>query len=122
MSRSFTARRTPSKSCSNENSGVCTPITTKPSARYACDHARTYGSWRSQLMHVHVQKFTSTMCPRSSAEPNGSELSHPVAPSREGMLMRAETFIYVGEELSQYPARQGAEQAADAAATATSSV
>src|SRR3954468_3788178 len=34
-------------------------------------------------MHVSVQKFTSTTWPRSSVGPSGSELSHPVAPSRE---------------------------------------
>jgi hypothetical protein len=39
------------------------------------DHARTYGSWRSQLMHVSVQKLTMTTLPRSSAGPSGSELS-----------------------------------------------
>src|SRR5215210_5163391 len=80
-------------SCSNENSGVCTPITTSPSSRYACDHARTYGSWRSQLMHVRVQKFTSTTRPRSSAGPSGSELSHPVAPSNPGTRLRSNTAI-----------------------------
>ena len=36
---------------SNVNSGVCTPITTSP-CRYFCAQARTYGSVRSQLMHV----------------------------------------------------------------------
>ena len=62
-----------------------TPITTNPSSRYACHHARTYGSWRSQLMHDSVQKFTRTTWPCSSAGPSGSELSHPVAPPSEGI-------------------------------------
>src|ERR1700742_3872811 len=35
-------------------------------------------------MHVSVQKFTSTTCPRKSAGPSGSALSHPVAPPNEG--------------------------------------
>src|SRR4051812_40089759 len=69
-------------SCSNENSGVWTPMTTNPSSRYASDQARTYGSWRSQLMHVHVQKFTRTTWPRSSAAVMGSELSQTAARSR----------------------------------------
>src|SRR6266508_2552445 len=51
---------TRSSSCSNENSGVWTPMTTSPSFRYACDQARTYGFWRSQLTQVSVQKFTRT--------------------------------------------------------------
>jgi hypothetical protein len=37
---------------SNENSGVCTPITTNPWSLYRAAHARTYGSVRSQLMQV----------------------------------------------------------------------
>ena len=52
-----------------------------------------YGSVRSQLMHVSVQKSTSTMWPRSSAGPSGSELSHPVAPLSEGMRRRSNTVI-----------------------------
>ena len=35
--------------------------------RRPADQARTYGFWRSQLMQVSVQKFTTTACPRSSA-------------------------------------------------------
>ena len=46
-----TARRTFSKSYSKENSGVCTPIT-RSCFLYFSDQARTYGSVRSQLMHV----------------------------------------------------------------------
>src|SRR5215216_7805691 len=44
-------------------------------------------------MHVSVQKFTSTTCPRSSAGPSASELSHPVAPSSEGMWTREKTAM-----------------------------
>src|SRR4051794_10922802 len=93
MARASVARRTPSMSCSNENSGVWTPTTTSPSSAYACDHARTYGSWRSQLMHVHVQKFTSTTRPPNSAGPSGSDLSHSVAPPSEGMCTCVNTVV-----------------------------
>src|SRR4029078_8941294 len=37
-----------------------------------------------QLMHVYVQKSTSTTCPRRPAAVSGSELSQPVAPSNSG--------------------------------------
>src|SRR5688500_5633158 len=40
-------------------------------------------------MHVHVQKFTRTTRPRSSAVPSGSELSHSVAPANEGRCTRS---------------------------------
>src|SRR5215213_1580479 len=66
-------------------------MTISPSSRYAFDHPRTYGSWRSQLMHVSVQKFTTTTWPRSWAGPSGSELSHPVAARSEGMCTWAIT-------------------------------
>ena len=50
-------------SCSNENSGVCMPSITSPSSRYRSSQARTYGSVRIQLMHVYVQKSTTTTRP-----------------------------------------------------------
>src|SRR5215203_2756757 len=40
-------------------------------------------------MHVHVQKFTTTTWPRSSAVPSGSELSHSVAPANAGRCTRS---------------------------------
>jgi hypothetical protein len=43
------------------------------------------------LGHVSVQKFTTTTCPRNSAAPSGSELSHSVAPPSDGMCTRAST-------------------------------
>src|SRR6185436_14796006 len=46
-------------------------------------HARTYGSVRSQLMQVYVQKSTRTTLPRSSAAVSRGELSQAVAPSSE---------------------------------------
>src|SRR3954471_491158 len=59
-------------------------MTIDPSPWQACDHARTYGSWRSQLMHVSVQKFTRTTWPRNSAGTRGPEIRHPGAPPRAG--------------------------------------
>jgi uncharacterized protein YbjT (DUF2867 family) len=56
-----------------------------------CDQARTYGSWRSQLMHVRVQKSTRTTWPRRWTGPSGSELSHSVAPPSEGICRRPNT-------------------------------
>src|SRR5215218_9693692 len=50
-----------------------------------------YGSVRSQLMQVSVQKSTRTTWPRSSAGPSGLELSHSVAPPSEGMCTWANT-------------------------------
>src|SRR5215213_3083911 len=50
-----------------------------------------YGSVRSQLMQVSVQKSTRTTWPRSSAGPSGSESSHSVAPPSEGMCTWANT-------------------------------
>ena len=69
---------------SKPNSGVWTPITVSPSSRYLAAQARRYGSVRSQLTQVYVQKSTSTTRPRRSSGVNGSELSHPVAPSNDG--------------------------------------
>jgi hypothetical protein len=43
-----------------------------------------YGSVRSQLMQVYVQKSTTTTFPRSAAGVRGWEFSHPVAPASEG--------------------------------------
>src|SRR5580765_3026150 len=37
-------------------------------------------------MHVYVQKSTSTTLPRNPSGVSGSELSHPVAPSKAGRL------------------------------------
>ncbi len=43
------------------------------------DHARTYGSVRSQLMQVYVQKLTTTTFPNSCEGASRGELSHSVA-------------------------------------------
>src|SRR5437667_2683680 len=72
-----------SMSPSNPNSGVWTPITVRPSPRYLSAHARRYGSVRSQLTQVYVQKSTRTIRPRRLLGASGSELSHPVAPSKD---------------------------------------
>src|SRR2546427_630441 len=73
------ARRTLSRSCSKSNSGVCAPITTRPCSRYLASQARRYGSVRSQLTQVYVQKSTSTTLPRRPSAVSGGELSHVVA-------------------------------------------
>src|SRR3954447_680830 len=72
-----------SRSFSKENSGVCTPTVTTPASRYFSAQARTYGSVRSQLMHVYVRKSTTTTFPRSPSGVSGSEFSHDVAPLNE---------------------------------------
>ena len=78
----------------NENSGVWTSLTTNAVVWIGPrDHPRTYSFLARQLMHVSVQKFTSTTRPRCSAGPSGSELSHPVAPSR-GHVDALEDAIY----------------------------
>src|SRR5690348_16066657 len=71
------------RSCSTENSGVCTPATTSPCGPYFAAQARTYGSVRSQLTHVNVQKSTRTTLPRSPAAVSGAELIQALAPSKD---------------------------------------
>src|SRR4051812_20204747 len=90
---SCAARRTLSMLCSKENSGVCAPITTRPCSAYLSAHARTYGSWRSQLTHVYVQKLTSTTLPRRPAVVSGAELSQSLAPSSCGILPSAPSSL-----------------------------
>src|SRR5215467_11071515 len=77
---SFAARRTLARSFSTENSGVWTPMTTRPRSLYFAAHARTYGSVRSQLTHVYVQKSTTTTLPRRPSGVSGGELIQAVAP------------------------------------------
>src|SRR5580698_5156613 len=83
--RSRTAFSTLPRSCSNENSGVCTPITVRPASLYFAAQLFTYGKGRSELMHVYVQKSTRTTLPRSDLPFNGAELSQPMSPPRSGM-------------------------------------
>src|SRR3954447_1320156 len=80
----WAASRTFSTSRSNGNSGVWTPMTTRPRSRYFSDHARTKASVRSQLMHVYVQKSTRTTFPARPSGVSGEEFSQPVAPSNTG--------------------------------------
>src|SRR3954451_20540101 len=80
---SCTAFRTLSMSSSNENSGVCTPMTTNTCSLYRAAQARTYGTVRSQLINVYVQKSMRTTLPCSAAAVSGGELSQPVAPRSE---------------------------------------
>src|SRR5580700_1966467 len=72
-------------SCSNENSGVCAPIRTKPASLYFAAQFLKYGNGRMELMQVYVQKSTNTTLPRSDLRLKGAELSQPMAPSRSGM-------------------------------------
>ena len=67
----FTAARTFDETCSNANSGVCTPMITKPSLWYVAYHAFRCGSVRRQLMHEYVQKSISTTLPRSCESTSG---------------------------------------------------
>src|SRR4051794_22167 len=83
MPRSVAACRTLSTFSSNENSGVCTPMTTSLCSLYPAAHARMYGTVRSQLMQVYVQKSTRTTLPCRSAAVSGGELSHAIAPPSE---------------------------------------
>src|SRR5712692_8489040 len=87
MRMSSAARRMLSSFFSNSNSGVWTPMTTKPTSLYFSAHPRTYGSVRNQLMHVYVQNWTSTTLPLRPPGANGGELSHPVAPSKDGNML-----------------------------------
>src|SRR5205823_14250442 len=73
-------------SCSKENSGVWTPITTSPLWPYFFAQARRYGRVRSQLMQVKVQRSTATTLPRKPAGVSGGELSHAFAPAKAGRL------------------------------------
>ncbi len=57
--------------CSNANSGECTPTIVRPAARYRASHAVTCGSVRRQLMHEYVQKSISTTRPRRPASVSG---------------------------------------------------
>src|SRR5271165_1819242 len=81
----LTAFSTFLRSCSNENSGVCTPITTKPASLYFAAQSLKYGNGRIELMQVYVQKLISATFPRSDLWLNGTELSHPMPPSRSGI-------------------------------------
>ena len=66
---------------SNSNSGVCTPTITRPSSRYASNHARRYGSVRTQLTQLYVQKSTTTTRPRSAARLSGMAVPCAVCPA-----------------------------------------
>src|SRR5258708_23362963 len=72
-------------SCSNENSGVWTPITTKPASLYLVAQLLRNGSGRMELMQVYVQKLTSVTFPRSDLRLKGTELSQLTAPSMSGI-------------------------------------
>src|SRR3989344_3044818 len=57
---SLAAFSTFARTFSNANSGVCTPMMTRPSSLYFSYHERKYGSVRWQLMHEYIQISMST--------------------------------------------------------------
>src|ERR1700679_2490132 len=86
MPRSWTALRTFDSSFSNGNSGVCTPMITRPYSLYFSFQALMYGSVRRQLIQEYVQKSTRTTFPRRDAGVSAGELIHAVAPERSGSM------------------------------------
>src|SRR5216683_856645 len=81
----FIALRTLAVSCSNWNSGVCTPITTNPSLLYLSYQEVTCGSVRIQLMQVYVQKSTKTTFPLRLAIVSGLFVfNHLSIPTKSG--------------------------------------
>jgi hypothetical protein len=61
-----------------------TPPVKPAIVRSVRSQARTYGSGRSQLMQVYVQKLTTTTFPRQASAVCGGELSQSFAPPRDG--------------------------------------
>src|SRR5439155_25745998 len=62
-----------------------------PCSLYRSAHARTYGTVRSQLMQVYVQKSTRTTLPCRSAAVSGAELSQAVARPSEAKSLALES-------------------------------
>src|SRR6476646_10898952 len=60
----------------NSNSGVWTPMTTRPTGAYCRFHALMYGAVRIQLTQVYSQKSTSTTLPRRASDVSGGEFTH----------------------------------------------
>src|SRR2546430_15417789 len=79
-------------SCSKENSGVWTPITTSPLSPYFFAQARRYGRVRSQLMQVKVQKSTPTTLPRKPAGVSGGGIRPAVCPGEGGGVASVRDF------------------------------
>ena len=73
-------------SFSNSNSGECTPTTTSPLLAYLSFQSLKYGNVRRQLMHVYVQKSTSTTLPRNSSIERGWLLIHCVIPVKSAAV------------------------------------
>src|ERR1700733_1082272 len=88
-----TCRCTPGTSCSKLNSGVWMPTITSPLCRYFACQARRYGKVRRQLMHVKVQKSTTTTLPRKSSAPKGLEFNHSTAPRRGGIFFSPSQLV-----------------------------
>ena len=102
-------------SCSNANSGACTADDDETVPPYASYQAFTCGSSRRQLMHVYVQKFTSTTFPRRPAIVSGrspgvfsqGRCSRTRAPgrSRRGWLLLVRAAAPGPAPASRSPAR-----------------
>ena len=84
MPRSETAARTFSGSFSNSNSGVWTPMMSRPSSAYLSCQSLRYGRVRMQLTQVYVQKSSRTILPLRSSTVSGSEFIQPSRPSGAG--------------------------------------
>src|SRR5262245_28910406 len=72
MPSRFAPASTLDGTCSKVYSGVCTPITSSPSARYAEYQALTCAMARWQLMQEYAQKSTSTTLPRNDSSVSGA--------------------------------------------------
>src|SRR3954464_13795371 len=91
MPSCLTAEPTFDASCSNANSGECTPTIVRPFERYSASHRLTYGSVRRQLTQEYVQKSTSTTRPPPPRPPtrprrrrNGCQVVEDTPPPRGG--------------------------------------
>src|ERR1700722_9315384 len=85
MPRSRTALRTFVSSFSKGNSGVWTPMMTRPLSLYFSFHALIYGNVRRQLIQEYVQKSIRTTLPCRDASVRGGELIQAVAPERSAV-------------------------------------
>ena len=85
--RSRAWSRTFSTSCSKPNSGVWTPMTVRPCSRRTSRPrpGRTAGCAASSRRCTSRSRRATTR-PRRPSGVSGSELSHPVAPSKDGRL------------------------------------
>src|SRR6476620_6198892 len=89
MPRSFAPLTTLASTFSKAYSGVCTPMTSKPSSRYASYQPPTCGVDRWQLIQEYAQKGMSTTLPGNDFRSIGAfpgVLSHFVMPLMSGAV------------------------------------